>query len=69
MVATTPGLAEMLQCGWQKAVRFYARFGITEAQFRNGVSESSLGDMRVNRTLECLRSDPEGEAEDSRSRE
>ena len=59
----------ILRRDWVKAARFYARFGITETQFRNGVSESSLGDMHVNRTLECLRSDSEGEAEVSGSRE
>jgi hypothetical protein len=30
-VATTPGLAETLARDWQKAGRFYTRFGITEA--------------------------------------
>ncbi len=37
MVVTTPGLAETLQRDWQKAVRFFARFGITEIQFLHGV--------------------------------
>jgi len=43
MVATTPGLAETLARDWQKAARFYARFGITEAMFRDGVPPSELG--------------------------
>ncbi len=37
VVATTPGLAELLQRDWRKAARFYARFGITESQFRLGI--------------------------------
>ena len=36
MVATHPGLAEALARDWRKAAWFYARFGITEAQFRVG---------------------------------
>jgi hypothetical protein len=35
-VATTPGLADTIAQGWQKAAEFYARFGITEAQFGYG---------------------------------
>ena len=31
VVATTPGLAETPAAEWQRAARFYARFGITEA--------------------------------------
>jgi hypothetical protein len=30
VVATTPGLAETLARDWQRAARFYARFGITK---------------------------------------
>ena len=33
----TPGLNDILACDWQKAARFYARFGINETLFRNGV--------------------------------
>ena len=51
-VATTPGLAEVLERDWQKAARFYAGFAITEAQFRHGVraSECPLEDnpLRVS---------------------
>jgi hypothetical protein len=36
-VAMTPGLADMLARDWCKAARFYARFGISETQFRQGV--------------------------------
>ncbi len=45
VVATTPGLADVLQRDWQKAARFYARFGVTEAQFRQGVRYN--GDVRM----------------------
>jgi hypothetical protein len=37
VVTTTPGLAEIVARDWQRAARFYARFGITETWFRNGV--------------------------------
>jgi hypothetical protein len=40
VVATTPGLAEVLASDWRKAARFYARFGITEGMFRKGVPAS-----------------------------
>jgi hypothetical protein len=40
-VATTPGLAETLARDGRKAARFYARFGITEGQFREGVPATS----------------------------
>ncbi|MGP8076427.1 MAG: hypothetical protein ACLP8Y_06835, partial [Thermoplasmata archaeon] len=43
-VATTPDLAETLARDWRKAARFYARFGITEAQFRSGVRPVSVED-------------------------
>lgn len=35
-IATTPELAEILARDWLNAARFYARYGITEAQFRHG---------------------------------
>jgi len=37
VVSTTPGLAGTLAIDCQRAARFYARFGITEAKFRRGV--------------------------------
>ena len=40
-VARAPGLAEILACDWRKAAHFYARFGITETRFRQGVVEGS----------------------------
>jgi hypothetical protein len=40
VVATTPGLADILQRDWMRAARFYARFGITEEKFRHGVAIS-----------------------------
>jgi len=36
-VTTTPGFIEALASEWRKAANFYARFGITEPQFRRGV--------------------------------
>jgi len=47
-ISGTPGAEEILRQDWVKAARFYARFGITEALFRNGVSVvevSSEGDQ------------------------
>jgi len=43
VVSTTPGLADTLARDWQKAARFYEQFGITEKQFRHGVSSNALG--------------------------
>lgn len=37
IAACTPGLVEVLASDWKKAARFYARFGITEGEFRHGV--------------------------------
>ncbi len=37
VVSAAPGLDEVLTRDWQRAGRFYARFGITEAMLRNGV--------------------------------
>ncbi len=62
-ISAAHGGEETLQRDWVKAACFFARFDISEAQFRHGVHGSSLGDMRVDRTLECLRSGSEGEAE------
>jgi hypothetical protein len=36
VVATAPGLSETLEADWRRAVLFYARFEITEEQFRHG---------------------------------
>ena len=36
LVATTPGLAEILKSDWKRGAMFYARYGITEAQLRHG---------------------------------
>ena len=41
VVENTPGLAESLAEDWRKAARFYAKFGVTEERFRNGVPDSS----------------------------
>ena len=43
LVATTPGLSEILRADWKRAAGFYARFGITETAFRNGV-QPDLGE-------------------------
>jgi len=38
IVSQTPGLEKILTHDWQKAARFYSRFGITEATSRHGDS-------------------------------
>jgi len=41
VVSTTPALAEVLAADWKRAAGFYAHFGVTEAQFRFGISALS----------------------------
>ncbi|MGA7476713.1 MAG: hypothetical protein WBW47_05780 [Thermoplasmata archaeon] len=41
-ISTTPGAEEVLRQDWVKAAHFYARFGITEAQFRRGVPKEAM---------------------------
>jgi hypothetical protein len=48
LVSATPGLSETLSCDWMRAARFYARFGISEAQFRHGVRESDTGPTTID---------------------
>jgi hypothetical protein len=43
-VSTTPGLAEHLSRDWQRAARFYARFGISEEMFRHVISTQGADD-------------------------
>jgi hypothetical protein len=45
VVSTTPGLAEALQRDPKRAARFYARFGVTEEMFRQGVPEGTAPDV------------------------
>jgi len=51
VVSTSPGLAQTLAANWKKATRFYARFSITEAQFRNGVPPSIVEDKDYANSL------------------
>jgi hypothetical protein len=61
VVSTAPGLAEILSTDWQKASRFYARFGVTEEWLRRGVARSEVPDANhrewgqglVHRFAEC----------------
>jgi hypothetical protein len=67
VVSRTPGLREILATDWKKAARFYARFGLAEAQFRRGVAPSecpSEGDSR-----DALRFAPTDARNEARSRE
>jgi hypothetical protein len=48
LVSTTPGLAETLYNEWNRAARFYARFGITEAMLRSGVPTAGAEGMRFD---------------------
>lgn len=40
VVAATPGLAETIARDWCKASRFYARFGVSETQLKEGVRDA-----------------------------
>jgi len=45
VIAGAPGLAETLKRDWQRAARFYARFGVTEGLVRHGVSATESVDV------------------------
>jgi len=47
VVSTTPGLADKLAQDWQSAAQFYARFRVTEAMFRRGVTAILSDDSHV----------------------
>jgi hypothetical protein len=47
MVSTTLGLTETLARDWKKVARFYARFGITAAMFRDGPTDCTF-DLEKN---------------------
>jgi hypothetical protein len=53
VVSTTPGADQVLRKDWAKAARFYAKFGITETQFRRGVRAVTI---EANGSLEDFRS-------------
>jgi hypothetical protein len=40
-VSATPGTEEVLRRDWVRAARFYARYAITESQFRQGVASTT----------------------------
>ena len=44
-ISATPGSDEVLQRDWRKAVRFYARFGVTETALRHGVPNVETSDV------------------------
>jgi len=44
LVASTPGLAETVVSDWRRAARFYSLHGVSESEFRHGVTKvSSFG--------------------------
>lgn len=47
VIAGTPGLTETLKSDWQRAVRFYARFRVTEGLMRHGIParEAEVDDL------------------------
>jgi hypothetical protein len=57
VVATTPGLAEILQRDWQKAARFYVRFGFTETLLRHGGPGSEVLNDDHDDRFRALRDD------------
>ncbi len=46
-VSANPGAEAVLRQDWVKAARFYARFGISESQFRQGAATSDPEDLLV----------------------
>jgi hypothetical protein len=67
LVANTPGFAEMLHRDWRKAVRFYARFAITDAIFRHGVASGGVVETGVERTFMAWAGDIAGPVESGHS--
>jgi hypothetical protein len=54
-IAAIPGAQAILRQDWAKAARFYARFEITEAQFRRGApptEDRSLGGMPIDGSIQ-----------------
>jgi hypothetical protein len=41
-LSTNPGAQEALRADWRREAAFYARFGITQAQFRHGVPRTEV---------------------------
>jgi hypothetical protein len=44
-LATAPGAADAMRADWRKEAAFLARFGVTQAQFRNGVPADAVETM------------------------
>ncbi|MGA8709845.1 MAG: hypothetical protein WB786_01245 [Thermoplasmata archaeon] len=58
-MSASPGLAGTLQRDWQKAAQFYARFGITEEQFRHGApARDTLADEAAPDDIPCIQRIP-----------
>jgi hypothetical protein len=60
VIAGTPILAETLKSDWQRAIRFYARFGVTEELVKHGAPPAEL---RVEDLFERLDSSREWSSE------
>jgi hypothetical protein len=59
VVSTSPGLAETLARDWQRAARFYVRFGISETQFRRGApTKDSQSDEGLQYSIHVMPSVP-----------
>jgi hypothetical protein len=51
VVASRPGLAEILRREWRRAAQFYAKFGICETILRNGVArEKAVSESEIDLT-------------------
>jgi hypothetical protein len=66
VIAGTPGLAETLKRDWQRALRFYARYGVTEREVREGVR---AGDSKEEDLAERVRPPVDSVAEVTARRE
>ncbi len=59
-VSTTPGADRILRQDWVKAARFYAKFGVTEIQFRHGVPEAVIPGVELtSKVSDFLRTNAE----------
>ncbi len=52
VIASTPGLSEVMASDWRRAARFYARIGVTEGLVRHGVPDGDVQETDVTEWLQ-----------------
>ncbi len=68
VIASTPGLADVLASDPRRAAMFYPRFGVTEEWVRNGVPKVAAPDSDIADSFLFAEPDPrQGETDASRS--